>query len=89
MAGFNYYSAGFKSELIGFQTIPALGAHFGVGIPVMTLRGNGPWIGMETLFIKQDAFIWVKFFKYHYAFYDGDCAVEFTLVILLNRKLYS
>jgi len=69
MAGLYYYSQDLKA-VDGFQTIPALGPFRGLDSSY-DATWYGPWIGMENLFIKQDAFELGLNFKYHYAFYDA------------------
>ncbi|AFI84378.1 TonB-dependent receptor [Methylophaga nitratireducenticrescens] len=69
MAGLYYYSQDLKI-VDGFQTIPALGPFPGLDSSY-DATWYGPWIGMENLFIKQDAFELGLNFKYHYAFYDA------------------
>lgn len=69
MAGLYYYSQDLKA-VDGYQTIPAFGSFPGLDSSY-DATWYGPWIGIENLFIKQDAFELGLNVKYHYAFYDA------------------
>lgn len=75
MAGFYYYSQDLKI-VDGYQTlsddprIPPVGPFPGLDSSY-DATWYGPWIGIENLFVKQDAFELGLNLKYHYAFYDA------------------